>query len=328
MTFRQMLIALAAVGIASAAVVEIAPWNDARGQGAAPPAPLANGFGPDNRAPLSQAKSAIGFSDADAARANACTGILICEHVTAIVPQGRQCPQGSDPISPTECATLQAASASLICPPGQRRQDGTCVANTIATVAHVFIAIDAPGVKEEQCFFQTWPVPHQGAGVAAADIASLALPTPIGNVSPAIINAPPQQFLQERGEDRAFLRLMTPIAGCNPYDLTPADQTPARGDTIVMLTQRQLGQDPTRFDDSQPVAYPCSVVSQWKVSNASPTIYFTNCVADQAASGGAALVRAKSGDWTLAAILSGIVRTFGITFQVGTDGKAAVSPAP
>jgi len=326
MKYRRLLIALTAVGIASAAAIDLAPWNGAKGQGAASSPPPANGFGPDNRAPLSEAKSAIGFSDADAARANACTGILICEHVTAIVPQGRQCPQGSDPISPTECATLQAASASLICPPGQRRADGTCVANTIATVAHVFEAIDAPGVKEERCYFQTWPLPRQGAEVAGSNIADLTLPTPIGNVTASTISAPSPQFLQDRGEDRAFLNLTAPINGCNPYDLTPADQMPARGDTIVMLTQRQLGQDPARFDDSQPVAYPCSIVSQWKVSNASPTIYFTNCIADQAASGGAALVRAKSGDWTLAAVLSGIVRSFGITFQVGTDGKALLSP--
>jgi hypothetical protein len=325
MRFRRLLIALAAIGIASAAALEIAPWNDAKGQGA-PSSPPATGFGNDNRAPLSEAKSAIGFSDADAARAKACTGILICEHVVASVPQGQQCPPGSDPVSPTDCATLQAASASLICPPGERSADGSCAANTIATVAHVLSAIDAPGVKEERCYFQTYPVPRQGAEVAASDIASLALPIPIGNVSASTLSAPPQQFLQQRSEDRAFMSLITPISGCDPYDLTPADQMPARGDTIVMLTQAQLGQDPKRFDDTQPVAYPCSVVSQWKASAASPAIYFTNCIAEEAASGGAALVRSKSGDWTLAAILSGIVRSFGITFEVGTDGTPSVSP--
>ena len=176
--------------------------------------------------------------------------------------------------------------------------------------------------------FQTYPVPRQGAEVAAAAIASLGLPTPIGNITQSILSAPPQQFLQQRGEDRAFMSLITPINGCNPYDLTPADQMPARGDTIVMLTQAQVGQDPKRFDDTQPVAYPCSVVSQWKATAASPTIFFTNCIAGEAASGGAALVRAKSGDWTVAAILSGIVRDFGITFEIGTDGNPSVSPPP
>jgi hypothetical protein len=319
MNLRNIFVLLPVVGIASVVAFETTPWKDANGAVALPVAAAAT-TGEDNRAPLSESKSTIGFSDADAARANACTGIMICEHDVASVQPGEQCEPGSFALSPTECVKLQTASASLICPAGQRRPDGSCAADTIATAAHAFNAVDAPGVKEDRCYFQTYPLPRQGGEVASSDIAKVELPAPIGDVSASTLTAPTKEFLQQRGLDRAFVHLITPITGCDPYNLTPADEMPAAGDTIVMLTQAQQGQDPTRFDDSQPVAYPCTVLSRWKVDNAGSTIFFTNCAAGLAASGGAALVRAKSGDWTVAAILSGTVPDYGVTFEVGTDG--------
>jgi len=233
----------------------------------------------DDRDVLSRTKRLLGISDAEEQNALACMGTIVCMERVALKDR-QPCPDDAE-LMQGQCVRIQYQSAGAFCAPGGRRKNGSCRADRLGTAGHLFVEKDTNRFMPqlENCRFFNYKG-HQSE-LKIGDLNSL---------DPTQAGLNPYQNMRADGLP---IRLKTPIAGCDPLDLNPPSETPARGHSLIAMTAVQADMDKNRFRGDQPIAYPCQVMNNIPAEGNGPGLLFTNCDVNKGGSGGFVLVRSE-----------------------------------
>lgn len=224
----------------------------------------------DDREVLSITANEIGFTKRDISQAMACTGVIRC-------------------VSPESVGWM---SAGAICAPGRRKTDGNCIADRIATAAHMFVTDDKKRLRKlNHCEFTNYNGKRYEPIISDIKY-GLQSYQHNGN------------YNESKRYDKIVFRLKTPISDCDPYDLTPNDGGLKHHQPVFALSypHYDMYSKNSRFDGREPIAYRCSNKLTLPSSGSFAAVYITDCDAVPGASGSFLLSKRDGARFTVSAI--------------------------
>ena len=202
-------------------------------------------------------------------------------------------------LSPAEIARIRQVSGYVGCflPSPSIGTGALFLTNRqVLTAAHIFF--EPTGGKRSHCFFKS-----QAPGAKRIDLAVEAGEARFGAAHPKAGS----------NNDYAIVRLVTPVAGAEPF---PVDPTPVKpGDRLIVVSAHPADME-REVDNAIPVVQPCTVRRVPKSTGAT-SFYRTDCDATGASSGGMHLARVGT-----RLVYRGITITTGPWRDAGLQGAA------